>query len=191
MSGSAAIAHEWTELDEDRTLVEAAQKSADAFAPIYTRYSTRIYLYVRARVATDEDALDITQQVFVKSFKALPKYRCTDTPVSAWLFRVARNLVIDHQRRTRSTTDINAIPGLLRSATISPEDAAVRGEEIELLRSALKRLDQEKRDLLALRYAANLRIREIAAVVGKSEEATKKQLSRALQSLRKQYDALA
>ena len=61
------FAGEWSEVDDDQTLVAAAQKEPDAFAAIYTRYAQRIYLYVRARVVTDDDALDITQQVFVKS----------------------------------------------------------------------------------------------------------------------------
>jgi RNA polymerase sigma-70 factor, ECF subfamily len=188
--GFAATAGAWSEVDDDRTLVEAAQEEPDAFAAIYTRYAQRVYLYIRARVLTDDDALDITQQVFVKSFNALPKYRWASTPLSAWLFRIARNAVIDHQRRTRTTTDIDAVPNIIREHGVGPEEAAVRGEEIERLRAALQHLDREKRDVLALRYAGDLKIREIASITGKSEEATKKQLSRALQRLRKQYDAI-
>lgn len=191
MGGSAAIPAEWSDLNEDQALVEAAQKNPDAFEAIYRQYAQRIYRYVRSRVSTDDDALDITQQVFVKTFNAFPGYRWKDTPLSAWLFRVARNQVIDHQRQSRPTTDIEAHYGSLRSFLLSPEDAALHNEEVSNLRLAIEKLDRDKRDLLALRYAGNLRIREIARVIGKSEEATKKQLSRALQSLRKHYEALA
>jgi RNA polymerase sigma-70 factor (ECF subfamily) len=191
IGGFAAVAGELPEVEDDRELVEAAQEEPDAFAAIYTRYAQRVYLYIRTRVSSDDDAMDLTQQVFVKSFNALPKYRWANSPLSAWLFRIARNCVIDHQRRFKVTTDVDAVPGMLRDHAIGPEDAAVHGEEVERLRLALQRLDRQKRDVLALRYAGDLKIREIASVTGKSEEATKKQLSRALQTLRKQYDALS
>jgi len=186
----AAVANEWSEVDDERALVEAAQEEPGEFAAIYTRYSNRIYLYVRSRVASDEDAVDLTQQIFVKSFKALPKYRFSKAPFSAWLFRIARNSVIDHQRRNRPSTTLDAVPTILREPGMGPEETAIRTEEVERLRLALQALDRDKRDLLALRYAGNLRIKEIATVTGKSEEATKKQISRALTKLRQQYETI-
>jgi RNA polymerase sigma-70 factor (ECF subfamily) len=187
----AASSAGWSEVDDDRELVEAAQEEPSEFAAIYTRYAQRVYLYVRSRVATEDDAVDITQQVFVKSFKALPSYRVSHAPLCAWLFRIARNAIVDHHRKARPTTDLDAIPTILREPGIGPEDWAVRSEDVDRLRRALQALDPAKRDLLALRYAGNLRIREIAVATGRSEEATKKQLSRALKTLRQQYDAIS
>ena len=188
--GVFAIAHDVSEVDDDRKLVEAAQAEPTAFAAIYHRYGNRVYVYVRSRVASDEDALDITQQVFVKSFKALPRYRHGSVPLAAWLFRIARNAVVDHQRRTRPAVDIDAVPMLLREQSPGPEESAIQGEDVKRLRAALLKLDKTKREVLALRYGGNLRIREIAEATGKSEEATKKQLSRALKSLRQCYDSI-
>lgn len=177
--------------DDDRELVEAAQASPAAYAAIYGRYAKRIFVYIRCRVATEEDATDITQQVFVKAFQALPNYRVSNAPLAAWLFRIARNAVVDHRRKHRPTADLDAIPAILREPGIGPEETAIRGEEIARLRRALMRLDQGKREVLALRYGSDLRIREIATATGKSEEATKKQLSRALKSLRQCYDSIS
>ena len=171
-------------------LVEAAQAEPTAFAAIYHRYGNRVYVYIRSRVSSEEDAVDITQQVFVNSFRALPRYRVSSAPLAAWLFRIARNAVVDHQRRTRPTTDVDSVPMILRDMGAGPEETAVLNEDINRLRVALQRLDKSKRDVLALRYGGNLRIREIAEATGKSEEATKKQLSRALRSLRQSYDTL-
>ncbi|HEV3311580.1 MAG TPA: sigma-70 family RNA polymerase sigma factor [Chloroflexota bacterium] len=187
----AAGDQQFPEIDTDRALVEAAQQDPSEFAGIYTRYARRVFLYVRSRVSTEEDAVDITQQVFVKSFQALPKYRPSAAPISAWLFRIARNACIDHQRRSRPATPIDAVAAVLRAPDHGPEEEALRTEDVERLRRALSGLDVAKRDLLALRYAGNLRIKEIAKTTGRSEEATKKQLSRALKTLRQQYDAIS
>lgn len=179
-----------TDAEDDGVLIEAAQAEPSEFAGIYTRYARRIYLYVRCRVSCEEDAVDITQQVFVKSFKALPHYRSSSAPLASWLFRIARNAIVDHQRHSRPTVALDAVPTILREPGIGPEDSALRTEDIDRLRLALERLDASKRDVLALRYAGNLKIREIADATGKTEEATKKQLSRALKTLRQHYNAI-
>lgn len=194
-SAVAGIAGTWTDPEEnasdsDRALVEAAQEEPHAFAAIYTRYGQRVYLYIRSRVACDDDAVDITQQVFVKAFRALPRYRISEAPLPAWLFRIARNSVVDHQRRHHATVDVDAMPALLHGHGIGPEESVIRMEEAGRLRQALMRLPADKRELLALRYAGGLKIREIAVATGRSEEAVKKQLSRSIDSLRKHYDEI-
>jgi RNA polymerase sigma-70 factor (ECF subfamily) len=186
-----AIAPVASEVDDDRMLVEAAQAEPMAFAAIYHRYANRVFVYVRSRVVSEEDAVDITQQVFVNSFKALPRYRVSSAPLAAWLFRIARNAIVDHQRRARPGVDIDSVPMVLRELGAGPEETALRNEDVEKLRAAMQGLDRNKREILALRYGGNLRIREIAEATGRSEEATKKQLSRALRSLRQCYDSLA
>ena len=188
---SIALSPENIQVGDDRALVEAAKADPSAFAAIYERYGQRIFVYVRTRVASEEDAVDITQQVFVKSFKALPGYRFSSAPLAAWLFRIARNAVVDHHRRSRPTTDIDLVPMILRESGPGPEETALRNEDVERLRMALQKLDKAKREVLALRYGGNLRIREIAEATGKSEEATKKQLSRALKSLRQCYESVS
>lgn len=190
MTSFAVAADRWSELDEDQALVKAAQDQPEAFAAIYERYAQRIYLYVRTRVTSEEDAVDLTQQVFVKGLRALPGYRTGEAPLSAWLFRIARNAVIDHQRRCRSTCTLDSVPPLLREHGLGPEDTALRNEDVRRLREALLRLAPDKRELIALRYAGRLKMREIALATGKSEAATKKRLFRALKTLKENYDEI-
>ncbi|MDQ2741914.1 MAG: sigma-70 family RNA polymerase sigma factor, partial [Chloroflexota bacterium] len=87
----------WLDCGE-AALVRIVQTDPDAFGELCVRYSGRLYSYLRARTQSDEDAADLTQQVFVKAFNALPRYRERGLPFGAWLFRIARNLLIDVQR---------------------------------------------------------------------------------------------
>ncbi len=190
MSVSTAVAGEWPVVEDDVALVEAAKVAPAAFADIYRKYAERIFLYVRTRTGTEEDAVDVTQQVFVNAFRALPRYKISSAPLSSWLFRIARNAVVDHHRRRRPTSSLDAMPVVFQETAPDPEESAIRSEDADRLRAALVRLDAEKRDLLALRYAGGLRISEIAAATGTGEEATKKRLSRALSQLRSIYEAV-
>lgn len=176
---------------DDRSLVAAAQNEVAEFAAIYERYADRIYMYVRTRVGSDEDAVDITQQVFLKAMRALPRYRVSDMPLAPWLFRIARNSVIDHHRARRPVARLDAMPPIFFDRDPGPEESAVRSEDLARLRAALLQIDGDKRELLALRYAGGLKIREIALAIGKNEEAVKKRLSRALRTLKEKYDEIS
>jgi RNA polymerase sigma-70 factor (ECF subfamily) len=192
-SFSAAVELTSNTGSDDRELVAAAQNRTAEFAAIYQKYADRIYLYIRSRyirsrVSTDDDSLDITQQVFLKAMRSLPNYTASDIPLAAWLFRIARNAVIDHHRRHRSEARMDAMPPILFDHDPGPEETALRSENAARLRAALLHLDADKRELLSLRYAGGLRIREIAQATGKSEEAVKKRLSRALKTLKDKYD---
>lgn len=177
------------ERDDDATgdegaLVTAAQADPAAFGALYRRYLTRVYRYTRAHTASDDDAADLTQQVFLQALAALPGYR-PRAPFAAWLFRIARHAVIDARRRQRGAVTLDALGDTLpASAADEPEATALRREAMERLGAALAALDPAKRELLALRFAAQLSSSEIAAVVGKRPEAVKKLLTRTLHALK-------
>lgn len=173
---------------DDATVVRAAQDDPAAFAPLYVRYYPRVYRYLRLRAATDEEAADLAQQVFLQALDALPRYRERGLPFAAWLFRIARNVATDAYRRRRPALDIDLLPERLDGASDDdPEAVALRRERVERLRGQLATLGPDKRELLGLRFAAGLSSREIAPIVGKSEAAVKKQLTRIIQQLREQY----
>ena len=141
------------------------------------------------RCATEEDAADLTQYVFVQALDALPKYQERNLPFAAWLFRIARNAATDSYRRNRSTIAWELLPQALHPlATQNPETLVLQRERQEQLRRLLGKLDLKKRELLALRFASGLSIGEIALVVGKSEAAVRKQLARTLANLKNQYE---
>ena|ERR1035437_3373338 len=178
---SAAVAD-----DDEAALVRAAQERPEAFAALYERHVDAIYHYLQVRAGTDE-AADLTQQVFLKAFAALPKYKARGLPFSAWLFRIARNLAAD-RHRSRFRTPEELLPGVAQpGSAANPEETALRTEMYERLRSLLVELDLEKRELLALRFAAGLSSRQIAGVTGRSEAAVKKQLTRILRTLKEKY----
>jgi RNA polymerase sigma-70 factor (ECF subfamily) len=176
------------EEQDDTALVRAAQLNVSAFGGLYARYYLRVYRYLRLRVPDDDEAIDLTQQVFLKALDALPGYRERGLPFAAWLFRIARNAAIDAHRKRRPALGIDLLPDALVAADdTDPEAAALRREQLDRLRDLLSRLERDNRELLALRFAAGLTSREIAALTGRREGAVKRQLSRLIQHLRENY----
>jgi RNA polymerase sigma factor (sigma-70 family) len=169
--------------------VLAAQANRAAYAAIYERYGGRVYAYVRTRVESDSDAVDVTQQVFVKGMQGLAGLRLTEAPLLAWLFRIARNTVVDHHRRKRYHHSLDAAPLNIEGSDPDPESEAMTGEESARLRLALSLLPADRRELLALRYAGGLKVREIADATGLKEHVVKKRLTRSLQKLRQELEA--
>jgi RNA polymerase sigma-70 factor (ECF subfamily) len=175
---------------DDASIVRAAQQHGAAFGPIYDRYLARVYRFVRSRSGSNEEAADLTQEVFLRALDALPAYQDRGVPFAAWLFRIARNAVTDAHRRRRPASSIETLPQDVPPLIgDTPEDAAVRRESLERLARLVMRLDAGKRELLALRFAAGLTAPEIAVVTGRSEAAVKKQMSRTLNTLKEHYRA--
>lgn len=174
---------------DERELVAAARADPQAFAALYARFALRVYRYVRAHVPTDDEAADLTQQVFLRALDALPAYRERGAPFAAWLFQIARRAAIDTARRRRPTVAWEALPETLHPAADGgdPEAAALHNEALARLRGLVAQVDAEKRELLALRFAGQLTAPEIAAVVGKSPEAVKRQLTRIVHALKEQF----
>lgn len=172
---------------DDATLVLTAQSNPEAFSALYKRYLARVYRYMRFRTATEEDAADLTQQVFLRAFDRLGRYYERGAPFSAWLFRIAGNLVSDAHRRHKPTIAWEQVaPEALRDPT-DVEAAVMRSEASSCLHGLLSGLPDDKRELLALRFAGGLTAREIGHVVGKSEAAVHKQINRTLNALKEQY----
>lgn len=173
---------------DEAALIAAARKDPAAFGVLYQAYLPRIYRFLRARTFNDDAAADLTQQVFVQALAAIPRYRQRGLPFAAWLFRIARNVAIDASRRHRPTISWDRVPETVHP--VHPEDplrAAIDRDALERLGRLIAALDDDKRDLLALRIGAGLSIREISATVGKSEAAVRKQLARTIETLKEQY----
>jgi RNA polymerase sigma-70 factor (ECF subfamily) len=172
----------------DAALVRAAQADPTAFAALYARYRIPVFRYLRLRLETEEDAADLTQQVFLHALAALPRYRERGVPFAAWLFRIARNQATNALRGRSRTVTLDLVPERhWQDDAGDPEAHALRAERLLRLRALYLRLDQDKQDLLALRFGAGLSSSEIASLVGRSQAAVKKQLTRIIQSLREQY----
>jgi RNA polymerase sigma-70 factor, ECF subfamily len=164
--------------------------SAPSFADRYACYLPRVYRYLLVRCADADEAADLAQQVFVQALGARHPYREGSVPFGAWLFRIARNLAIDTQRRRRPQVAWELLPEALQPRALDdPEAVALRQEAATRLHTLLCQLAPDKRELLALRFAGGLTCREIGLILGKSEDAVKKQLTRTLATLKEEYDA--
>lgn len=174
---------------DEAELVGAAQADPSTFAHLYRRYLPRVYNYVRARLDGEEDAADLTQQIFLQALAALPDYQPRGLAFAAWLFQIARNAVSDFYRRRKTLVSWDSFPDALQeqSAFQDIDASLVQQERLARLKTLLARLDPAQRELLALRFAAGLSSPEIARVVGRSPAAVKKQLTRLLHTLKEQY----
>jgi RNA polymerase sigma-70 factor (ECF subfamily) len=183
-----AAAERATSLDRGDAMAREALRDRAAFAAIYARYRDPVYRYLRSRCRTDEDAGDLAGLTFERALDRLATYRGEGAGLAAWLFRIARNLAADHARRDRSMHTVELPVGRADLVTaVTPESEALRRESTNELVARMAELTDVARECLVLRYAGDLTVREIAAVISKSEAATQKQLTRALAHLKKAY----
>lgn len=169
-------------------LVARAQRAdAEAVGALYDHYLDRVFRFVRFRLGSRLDAEDVTQRVFLHMIEALPRYRVRGTPFGAWLFRIARNAVIDHQRTHRAHDALEAVADAA-SGEPSPEDRAIISTEMQRVAGVLEELTEDQREVISLRYWAGLSHAEIAALLGRREGAIRAIQFRALQALRQRLD---
>lgn len=176
----------WTG-ETERLVIRAAQDDPRSFGPLYEHYRDTVYRYLRSRTETTEEAEDLLQHVFLRALDALPQYQPDRSPFVSWLMGIARHASIDAHRRRRATVTWDFVPEPLRRGGAEVEVEVLHREDRQRLSVLFAGLSSDKRELLVLRFVAGLTIREIAAVLGKSEAATKKQLFRTLQTLKEQY----
>jgi RNA polymerase sigma-70 factor (ECF subfamily) len=171
--------------DGDEELARAARTDPDAFGQLYQRHRLSVYRYLRTRAVHDDEAADLTAVTFERAFGAIGRYRPSGGGFLAWLLRIARNAAIDAGRRTIPITISDPPP--VRSAD-TPEAIAIARVEREALVAAVRRLPDVQREAIVLRYSAGLTAREIGDILGKSEGATQKLISRALTAIREHDD---
>ena len=174
---------------DDATIERLVQQARDgdvgAFGQLFDHYGEPIYRYIASRVNRPSDAEDLTQVVFVKALEALPRYESRGIPFGGWLFRLARNTVIDHVRTRRDHADIEALaeqPG----ADPGPEAIVVARDEMATISTALATLTDEQRDTINLRFFGGLSAREAADVLGKQEGTIRGLQFRAITALRRE-----
>jgi RNA polymerase sigma-70 factor, ECF subfamily len=174
-------------LDEtaiERLVQEARDGDAWAFGLLFDHYHLPIHRYIASRVHRPSDAEDLTQLVFVKALEALPRYESRGIPFGGWLFRLARNTVIDHVRTRHDHVDLDAAIGQA-GRDAGPDEITVTRQELDQVAEALAALTDEQRDAIALRFFAGLSAREAAEVMGKQEGTIRGLQFRAIATLRR------
>src|SRR6476661_5938483 len=169
----------------ERLVHEAQAGDAWAFGRLFDHYHLPIHRFVASRVRRPSDAEDLTQLVFVKALEALPRYESRGIPFGGWLFRLARNAVIDFVRTSHEHADL--AQSVDRAGTeAGPDELAVKRQEIEAVGTALSTLTDDQRDAITLRFFAGLSAREAAEVMGKQEGTVSGLQFRAIAALRRQ-----
>jgi RNA polymerase sigma-70 factor (ECF subfamily) len=163
--------------------------SSAEFEAIYRAHGDRMYTYLRARTPSRDEAADLTQQVFLQAMAAFPAFEDRGLPVTAWLFRIAHNVLTDSYRRHHQLVPWEALPEASQPADrFNLEDDAVLREQVRQVRRLVARLETSKQEVILLRFAGGLKVREIAQVLGRSESAIRTELSRTLRALKEMYD---
>ena len=170
----------------DVTLVNEAQKgNVNAVGDLYDRYQPRIYKYVRARIHDHHKAQDLTGEVFLLMIKNLSTYRDMGVPFSAWLYRIAHNLLINHfQKETRAELVPISFAENSNHRVSNPSFVLEQQLEIEGLLQALEKLEDIQREVIILRFLADLSLKEVSHIVDKTVAAVKAIQHRGLLALK-------
>ena len=171
---------------DEATLVELAKTDEEAFGQLYERYVDKIYNYIYYRTSNEADAEDLTARVFYRALQHIEGYEDRGYPFSAWLYRIAHNLVANWHR-DRSRHQVIALEDLSywKTHRDGPEAMAEMMDDKETLLDAIRRLPADRQELLILKFVEKLTNAEIGAVMGRSEGAIKSLYYRTLVALRK------
>lgn len=171
--------------NSESELVEQAKTDPDAFGILYERYVNKIYNYIYYRTGNQQDAEDLTAKVFHKALDHIGNYRDKGHPFSAWLYRIAHNLVANwhrdqNKRQTVPVEDLN----LISDKQDNPFHSTVKNEETALLLHAINQLPPVRQQLLILKFIDGASNAEIGRILSRSEGAVKSLYHRTLVSLK-------
>jgi RNA polymerase sigma-70 factor, ECF subfamily len=177
------------EIDESNSdldaLIQTAQKDPQQFAALYDRFLNPLYRYLYQRLGNRQDAEEVTSQTFMAAFEAFSHYSHRGY-FAAWLFSIARKKLADHYRKNRSLQPLDETSVLADDPHYMRQ--AIHSESLGTLNEAIRSLKEEERELLRLRFTAELNYRQIAVLLNKNEAAVKKSVYRLLARLQSQLE---
>jgi RNA polymerase sigma-70 factor, ECF subfamily len=176
---------------DEAALVQRAKAEPEAFGILYERYVERVYAYIYHRVGNVQDTEDLTARTFYRALDKLDSYEDRGLPFSAWLFRIAHNLVANwhRDRGRRRFLSLDRLWSHSREGD-TPDEQVEQAETQEALWDAINRLPAERRDLLLYKFSSRLSNLEIGQMMNKSEGAIKSLYFRTLAALRKDLEGL-
>ncbi|MRR13247.1 sigma-70 family RNA polymerase sigma factor, partial [bacterium] len=154
-------------------LVERARRGdVGAFGKLYDEYADRIFGFARARGLSVQDAEDITATVFLKTWESIGTYDDRGIPFAAWLFRIARNAIVDlHRRSSRMPVPVEDPEPT--GVVDGPETLALMHADAERLRQAIRQLTEDQASVIALRYWWDMSLKDTATTLDKNENSIK------------------
>jgi RNA polymerase sigma-70 factor (ECF subfamily) len=171
------------QLPDSELIARAKRGETEAFGQLYERYVDQIFRYVRTRVADDQDAEDLTENIFVRSFESLATYEERGWVYSAFLYQVARNLLVDHYRQDGNQQPLD-MSEPIEAAGPSLEQRLTDKEEVARIKEAMTRLPDDYQEIIRLRLLLDLPTSTAAEWMDRSEGAARVLLHRALKALR-------
>ena len=157
------------------------------FSKIYDRYIDKIYRFVFFKVNSQEIAQDLTSETFLKGWESFKNGNKIENP-QAYLYKTARNLVIDFYREKGKVQIVSAENPLIPDPTQNLEEKAILSSELGQIRQALTELNDDYQNVIIWHYLDDLPICEISQMLGRTDDATRVLLSRALQALRNEIN---
>lgn len=164
-------------------LEHAVKRDRAAFATLYDRYLVRVYKYVYYWLPSKADAEDITQEVFIRAWHAIDKYKVTGAPFISWLTTIARNLVNSHHRSSKRLVPLPDTDTVI-SDNPGPQAEAEMNFTRNYVRDAILKLKGEKQKVIQLRFISDMSYEEVAKALNKTEGAIRVLQYRALKDLR-------
>jgi RNA polymerase sigma-70 factor, ECF subfamily len=168
------------ELRDEALLIEAAKRDRNAFAALYDRYFDQIYSYCFYHTGRREEAEDLASETFQRALEGLDDFEWRGIPYSAWLYKVASNLMAKARRRPAWIELPDPISG---SADDDPERLWLKREQGDELQAAVRRLPPDQRQAILLKFEGRLKNKEIGVIMERSEGAVKLLLFRAVHGL--------
>lgn len=164
----------------------AARGDQDSAAALFDHYYPRLYRFAFARLKDSQGAEDVASETFAKVLRDLDRFRWRGSGFEAWIFRIAKNLIIDRYRRgDREVIGNEVVDTVLPAAPEAPESHAIAGEQSRELTSLIDRLPEEQREVVLLRFAGELDTHEVASITHRNANAVRQLQFRALTNLRK------
>jgi len=173
----------------EEVLDKAIRGDEEAFGILYLENIKKIYSYIYYRTGNIHDAEDLSARVFQRALKHITKYKKTQVPFSAWLYRIAHNLVANWHRDSKRRNEVSIEEhGYLKERQELPEKELEIKQEIGYLLTAVRTLSDDRQMVLILKYVEDLSNKEIGDIMGKSEGAIKSLYHRTLIELRSKID---
>ncbi|HEX6269199.1 MAG TPA: sigma-70 family RNA polymerase sigma factor [Anaerolineales bacterium] len=170
--------------EEDFLVQQAKSGDSEAFAQLYDAYVERVYRYIYFRTSDDTATEDLVSQVFLKAWENIGRYKVGRSPFIAWLYTIARNLVIDYYRAKKDILPLEEAM-TLPSDREGPDEEAQTHFDLEAMRDALQFLTGDQQQVLILKFIAGLPNENIAKIMNKQEGTVRGLQMRALQTLSK------
>jgi RNA polymerase sigma-70 factor (ECF subfamily) len=174
-------------LTDEEALAKATRGDSDAFGVLYDKYAQRIYNYIYYRTGSTQDAEDLTSRVFFRAMRHITGYTDRGVPFSAWLYRIAHNLVANWHRDSSRRHEVELEDGVRsNNGEEHPESALLESEEHNALLGLIRNLPEERQQLLILKFTEHMSNAEIGQIMDRTEGAIKSLYHRTLLALREE-----